>query len=128
MAPASPVDQLTTADCYERLWNYFSANRSFAQRKLSASSDPETAFRLLAHLPKPADATDADRDVLFVEVLSGRFEDFHGQPDEHRVPLHEYARAGLRRYPKGLHDDACAASRLTSGLYRWTLSHRSQPQ
>jgi len=128
MASASSVDQLSAGECYERLWNYFSANRPFVQRKLSASSDSETALRLLAHLPKPADATDADRDVLFVDVLSGWFEALYTQQDDHGVALHQYARQGLRRHPNGLHDDACAASRRTSGLYRWSFSHRSQPQ
>ena len=128
MTSASSVDQLSAGECYERLWTYFSANRPFAQRKLGQGSDPETALRLLAHLPKPADATDADRDVLFVDVLSGWFEALYTQKDDHGVALQDYARQGLRRHPNGLHDDACAASCRTSSLYRWSFSHRSQKQ
>ena len=128
MASASSVDQLSPGDCYERLFSYFAANRPFAQKKLSGALDGETALRLLAHLPKPAGATDADRDVLFVDVLSGWFEALSTQQDEHGVALHQYARQGLRRYPNGLHDDACAESCRRSSLYRWSFSHRAQRQ
>jgi len=104
---------LNLSDYYERLREWYSANRALAASKLRRSrSDPYVSCfeELVSILPAKHTATPEDIAFVSVEVISGLMEWAYHEKDQDGVKMAAYAHFILDRFFDGFHGKATRAA------------------
>jgi hypothetical protein len=123
----NPRDGTLTIDpgeAYSRIFAWLRTNEAALRDPGGERSVSAEVLRFLRAMPDPRTASDSDRDLVFTELLSGYFETFYNQRDEHSTALFRYAEAGLSKYPKGSLDESCSKSIRLSSLYPLSFGHK----
>ena len=109
---------LTVDEAYERIyvWHNKFGKQKLEQKKLSKPYR-ESYLKLLGKIPSASKATQADKDFVFEQVISGLMEWAYHESDEHGIKTAAYAHFSLNRtYKNGFSNEEFRKSAGSSGL------------
>jgi len=111
---------MTVKDCYQRIYEW---HKKYGKTKVKEIYSRDDAYSkayldLVDALPSPDEATQADMDFVFGEVIFMLMEWSYHQEDEYGIKISTYAHFALeKQYVHGLYDDQFRESRKESMLF-----------
>ncbi len=112
--------ELSIKECYKRIYEW---HKKYGKRRIKEKYKLDDAYSrayldLVDVLPLPSEATQADMDFIFGEVISMLMEWSYGEEDENGIKIAEYAHLALnKQYINGFHDEKFRKSREGSKLF-----------